>query len=114
MSKVLPLSRWKKHPQPEREREEDSDDEDSTDPFEEPGVEEVKKTASKRKRKPEIKSSKETKAASENTEEKKASETAPSFTASPNNAKWSCPNAKKSILPPASHRFDFQDKFELQ
>ena len=115
MSKVLLLSRWKKHPQPERE--EYSDDEDSTDPFEEPGVEEVKKTASKRKRKPEIKSSKETKAASENTEEKKASETAPSFTASPNNTKWSCPNAKKSILPPpppVSHRFDFQDKFELQ
>ena len=115
MSKVLLLSRWKKHPQPERE--EYSDDEDSTDPFEEPGVEEVKKTASKRKRKPEIKSSKETKAASENTEEKKTSETAPSFTASSNNAKWSCPNAKKSILPPpppVSHRFDFQDKFELQ
>ena len=30
-----------------REREEYSDDEDSTDPFEELGVEEVKKTASK-------------------------------------------------------------------
>ena len=56
MSKILPLSRWKKHPQPERE--EYSDDEDSNNPFEEPGVEEVKKTASKRKRKPEIKSSK--------------------------------------------------------
>ena len=72
MWKVLPLSRWKKHPQPERE--EYSDDEDSTDLFEEPGVGEVKKTASKRKRKPKIKSSKETKAASENNEEKKASE----------------------------------------
>ena len=55
MWKVLPLSRWKKHPQPERE--EYSDDEDSTDLFEEPGVGEVKKTASKRKRKPEINSS---------------------------------------------------------
>ena len=78
MLKVLPPSRWKKHPQPERE--EYSDDEDSTDPFEEPGVEEVKITS-------EITSSKETKAASENTEEKKASETAPSFTASPNYTK---------------------------
>ena len=54
-----------------------SEDEDSNDPFEELDVEEVIKTPPKRKRKPEIKSSKETKAASENTEEKKASETAP-------------------------------------
>ena len=58
MSKVYSLSQWKKHPQPERE--EYSDDEDPTDLFEEPGVGEVKKTASKRKRKPEIKKASET------------------------------------------------------
>ena len=70
MWKVLPLSWWKKHPQPEREEYSDDEDSWSTDLFKEPGV-----GASKRKRKPEIKSSKETKAASENNEEKKASET---------------------------------------
>ena len=49
---------------------------------------------------------KETKVASEYTEEKKAS---------PNNAKRSRPDAENSIIPPTvSHRFGFQDKVELQ
>ena len=74
MSKVVSLSRWKKHTQPERE--EYRDDKDSNDPFEKPDVREMIKTPSKCKRKPEINSSNETKAASENSEQKKASELA--------------------------------------
>ena len=50
MSKVFPLRRWKKHPQPERE--EYSDDEDPNDLFEEMDVEELIKTPPKSKRKP--------------------------------------------------------------
>ena len=55
MSKVVSLSRWKKYTQPERE--EYSDDEDLNDPFEETDVEGMIEMPSKRKRKPEINSS---------------------------------------------------------
>ena len=99
MSKVLPLSRWKKHPQ--LEREEYSDDEVSNDLFEEPDVEEVIKTPPKSKRKPEINSSrKKRKPLPKISKKTKPRKRPPSSAASPSNAKRSRPNAKKSIPPP--------------
>ena len=96
MSKVLPLSRWKKHPQ--LESEEYSDDEVSNDLFEEPDVEEVIKTLPKSKRKPEIKSSrKKRKPLPKISKKTKPRKRPPSSATSPSNAKRSRPNAKKSI-----------------